>query len=282
MQMILSRWIIFPLVLLLGLVLTASYVLGHREYSYLMIPIIVLIAAAYVLHPEIDRWYVKKYPLKLPKGMLRFISDHLPTYRLMNKDQQQAFESATSTYLKTASFMPQGFDRVPEDLKVVVAANAHILSAFRPEWNTQLAEFSNIVVYRHPFPSPQFPEHLHSSELYVQDRVILLCADHFMKAFRSPGEFFNTAMYEWAKVIFLKTKPEFKLDIATLPEISGFENEVIVEYIGLPESYIQWEAVATTYFFSFPVRYKMYLPESYDKLCEFYAVDPMELINAQS
>ena len=39
----------------------------------------------------------------------------------MNKDQQQAFESATSTYLKTASFMPQGFDRVPEDLKQLYA-----------------------------------------------------------------------------------------------------------------------------------------------------------------
>ncbi len=280
--MILSKWIVLPLVLLLGLVLLASYGMGYREYSYLMVPIIVALAVIYVLHPEIDRWYVAKYPIRLPKGMLRFIEDHLPVYRLMNSQQKVAFEENTSTFLKSASFMAQGFEKVPEDLKVVVAANAHILTAFRPEWHEKIAAFSNIVIYPHPFPTPQHPKYLHASELYVKDKVILLCADHFMKAFRSPQEFFNTAMYEWAKVIFLDEKPEFKVNLETFADISGFNNEVIVKYIGLPEPYIHWEAVATTYFFIFPVRYKMYAPESYELMASFYGIDPMQLINEQS
>ncbi len=280
--MILSKWIFLPLLLLIGGVLFVSYGLDYREYSYLLVPLIVILAVVYVLHPELDRWYTKKYPIKLPQGMLRFIEDHLPIYRLMNSSQKQQFETATSTYLKSATFMPQGFERVPEDLKVVVAANAHILSAFNPKWHENLSSFSNIVVYRHPFPTPQYPKYLHSSELFVQDKVILLCADHFMKAFRSPQEYFNTAMYEWAKVIFLEEKPEFKINLQVLPEISGFQNSVVIEYIGLPEPYIQWEAVATTYFFIFPVRYKMYMPDSYERMCAFYHVDPMALINEQS
>ena len=44
---------------------------------------------------------------------------------------------------------------------------------------------------------------------------------------------------------------EFKINLDALAEISGFENEVITKYIGLPEPYIHWEAVATTYFFTF-------------------------------
>lgn len=279
--MILSKWIVLPLALLLGLVVFFSYGMGYREYSYLLIPIIVLLAVVYVLHPEIDRWYVSKYPIRLPKGMLRFIQDHLPTFRLLDTAQRADFEKHTSTFLSSASFMAQGFERVPEDIKVVVAANAYILSAFRPQWHEKISEFSNIVIYPHPFPSPQYPKYLHASELYAKDRVILLCADHFMKAFRSPQEFFNTAMYEWAKVIFLSEKPEFKIDLDALPEISGFKNDVVVKYIGLPEPYIHWEAVATTYFFTFPVRFKMYAEESYDLMSNFYGVDPMLLMSEQ-
>ena len=226
MAMILSKWILAPLLLLTGLVLLVSYGWGYREYSFWLIPLVIGIAAVYVLHPEIDRWYVKKHPLKLPKGMLRFIKDHLPAYRLMDDQQRTAFENAVSIYLNTANFMPQGFERIPEDLKVVVAANAHILTAFQPDWHMKFVDFSNIVIYRHPFPTPQHPKHLHVSELYVQDKVMLFCADHFMKAFRSPQQYFNTAMYECAKIVFINNAPEFNLDLELLPDISGFKNEL--------------------------------------------------------
>lgn len=280
--MILSKWILLPLVLLTGGVVVISYVWGYSEYSVWLIPLVISLAAIYVFHVEIDRWYVNKHPLSLPKGMLRFIDDHLPAYRLMNSEQKKSFENATSIYLNTASFMPQGFDKIPEDLKVVVAANAHILTAFRPEWHEKILAFSNVVVYPHPFPSPQHKDYLHTSELFVADKVLLFCADHFMKAFRFPQQYFNTAMYEWAKVLFIDNPPEFKLDLEALPSISGFENKHIVDYIGLPEPFIQWEAVATTYFFTFPVRYKMHMVDSYDILSEYYGVDPLVRINVRS
>jgi Mlc titration factor MtfA (ptsG expression regulator) len=100
-----------------------------------------------------------------------------------------------------------------------------------------------------------------------------------MKAFRFPQQFFNTAMYEWAKVLFIDKTPEFEVNLQALPEVSGFQNSVIVDYVGLPEPYIQWEAVATTYFFTFPVRYKMHMENSYEKISEYFGVDPMKLMN---
>jgi Mlc titration factor MtfA (ptsG expression regulator) len=200
----------------------------------------------------------------------------------MDTKQRKAFESATSVFLLNTTFMPQGFERVPEDLKVVVAANAHILTAFRPEWHKKYEDFNNIVIYRHLFPSPQFQEYLHSSELFFKDKVLLFCADHFMKAFRFPDQFFNIAMYEWAKVLFVDQPPEFEVNLQALPEISGFQNSDIVDYVGLPEPYIQWEAVATTYFFIFSVRYKMHMPNSYDKISAYFGVDPMSLMSSNS
>lgn len=279
--MVLSKWIAFPLVILLGLVLTVSYILGYSEYSFWLIPLVVALAVIYVLHPEIDRWYVSKNPLKLPKGMLRFVEDHLPAYRLLSAVQKKDFESAVSVFLRNTNFMPQGFERVPEDLKVVLAANAFILTSFQPGWHRKYEAYENMVIYLHPFPSPQFPKYLHSSELYVQDHVLLFCADHFMKAFRFPQQYFNTAMYEWAKVLFIDKAPEFEVNLQALPEISGFQNSVVVDYVGLPEPYIQWEAVATTYFFTFPVRYKMHMENSYEKISEYFGVDPMKLLNVR-
>ncbi len=279
--MVLSKWIAFPLILLLAAVLVVSYVLGYSEYSFWLVPLVVLLAVLYVVHQDIDRWYARKYPVKLPKGMLRFIEDHLPIYRLMTSRQKEEFENACSIFLRNTTFMPQGFDRVPEDLKVVVTASAHILSAFRPEWHEKFSVFDNIVIYRHPFPTPQHPKYLHSSELYIKDHVLLFCADHFMKAFRFPQQFFNTAMYEWAKVLFLNHPPEFDINLQALPEVSSFQNSVIVDYIGLPEPYIQWEAVATVYFFTFPVRYKMHMENSYEKISTYFGVDPMLLISNQ-
>ncbi len=282
MEMMLSKWIAAPLVLLLGVVLWVSYGMGYDQYSYWLIPVVVALAVLYVMHPEIDGWYVKNHPQRLPKGMVRFIEDHLPVTALMDTAQRADFEKATFTYLKSTTFMPQGFEQVPEDLKVVVAASGFALTAFRSEWHKKIMAFENIVIYRHPFPSPQYPKYLHSSEMYIKDQVILLCADHFMKAFRYPQQYFNTAMYEWAKVIFLDEKPEFEINLEALPQISGFENEVIVDYIGLPESYVHWEAVATTYFFIFPVRYKMHMDTSYERISKFFGVDPVALIGAKS
>lgn len=280
--MVLTKWIALPLALMLIAVLVIAYGFGYSEYSYLTIPLVILLTILYVSNQHIDRWYTKRHPIRLPKGMLKFIDDHMPFYRLLDTKQKASFESATSVYLRNASFMPQGFERVPEDIKVVIAANAHILTAFRPEWHDKYDGFENIVVYPHPFPSPQFPKYLHSSELYLKDRVLIFCADHFMKAFRFPQQYFNTAMYEWAKVLFVDQTPEFDVNLQALPEISGFKNSVVVDYIGLPEPYIQWEAVATTYFFSFPVRYKMYMESSYEKMSEYFGVDPMQRMNIQA
>ncbi|MDH3648346.1 MAG: hypothetical protein OEQ53_01625 [Saprospiraceae bacterium] len=277
MNMYLSKWIVIPLLGLVGVVLLVCYVFDFPEYSYLLIPLSIAVAVVYVLHPEIDRWYLKRYPQGLSKGLVRFVNDHMPLYGSLNQEQRIAFESRISTFMKSADFMPQGFDNIPEDLKAVVSINAYRLTAFRPKWHSRFDEFQNIVIYHHPFPSPQFPENLHSSELFVQDHVLIFCGDHFMKAFRFPQEYFNTAMYEWAKVVMLYDMPEFKIEVDKFQEVSGFKNEDVVEYIGLPEPYINWDAVAVTYFFIFPVRYKMYLGTSYDAMASYFGVDPMAL-----
>ena len=280
--MMLSKWILIPLAALLGVVLLVSYVLGYDEFSFLIVPLVVVLAVVYVLSPDLDRWWMQKHPQKLPKGMVRFIYDHIPLYRMMSAEERDLFENEVSLFLKSTTFMPQGFEKVPEDLKAVVAASAHILTAFKPMWHQKFHLFQNIVLYRHPFPSPQFPNYLHSSELYIEDHVAIFSTDHFMKAFRFPQQYFNSALYEWSKVVMLDEPMSFEVQLDLLPEISGFTNEDIVSHIGLPEECVDWQAVAATYFFTFPVRFKMHSENMYEAYAEFFGVDPMVLLNLKN
>jgi hypothetical protein len=277
MEISLSKRIAIPLVLGLGFVLFFCYALDYPEYSFWIIPFVVLLAALFVMHRDLDNWWIQRHPRKLPRGMVRFIHDHIPLYGVMSKDQRRIFDQEVSVYLDTASFLPQGFEKVPEDLKVVIAAFGHLLSTFKPVWNKKIQSYDNIVFYRHPFPSPQFPKYLHSSEMFEEDHVLLFSTDHFMKAFRFPQQYFNSALYEWIKVVMSEEPVSIDMDIKYLAEISGFPNETIVQYIGLPEENINWTAVAATYFFVFPVRFKMHLEPAYDSFTEFFSVDPMKL-----
>lgn len=279
MEITLSKRIAIPLVLGLGVVLFFSYGLDYPEYSFWIIPFIVLLAGLYVMHRDLDNWWIQRNPRKLPKGMVRFINDHIPLYRVMSKDQRSFFDKEVSIYLDTATFLPQGFEKVPEDIKVVVAAFGHLLAAFQPKWIKKIQSYNTVVFYRHPFPSPQFPNHLHSSEMFEDDHVLLFSTDHFMKAFRFPQQYFNSALYEWIKVVLTDEPITLDIDIENLPPVSGFQNEIIVQYIGLPEEEINWTAIAATYFFLYPVRFKMQLEAHYVSFTEYFAVDPMKLFN---
>ena len=106
-----------PLILMVGGVLLIAYVWGYSEYSWWLIPLVVLLAVTYVLHPEIDHWFVSRHPLKLPDGMLRFIEDHIPAYRLLDSKQKVAFETATSVFSIPLLLCPRASTRCPKILK---------------------------------------------------------------------------------------------------------------------------------------------------------------------
>jgi hypothetical protein len=125
-------------------------------------------------------------------------------------------------------------------------------------------KFEHIVIYPSPFPSPQY-ESWHSSEIYEEDGVILFSAEHLMKSFLQPSGFFNTGLYEYAKV-FMKSYPNEAYptlgeDIwEQLAQISGFNKTYLTAFIGLAEKDIDVRAISMACYFIFPERFQAALP----------------------
>ena len=101
-------------------------------------------------------------------------------------------------------------------------------------------------------------------QIFEEDGVILFSAEHLVPGATQQTTFSNLALHEYAR-IFAKTNPHLpypKLDTSIpgkLVIISGFENEKVREYIGLPQ--LDPFLLRMPYFFPFPAKYKQILPE---------------------
>jgi hypothetical protein len=269
--------VLFGVLLLIMFIMV--YILGFRHLSvFLIIPFLSL-ASIFVLHQDIDKWWYSKKPGNLPAGLRNFISENLPLFRYLGPEAKLNFEKEVMKFLRVKTFVLKGFDDIPEEIKAMLAIFAVLPMINRPIWSSKLAHFDNIVLYNHPFPSPQFPNHLHVSEIHYDDGVAVFSIPHFVQAFKSPLQFFNTALYEWSR-IYLNKDFDFKIPYAQLEQISGFQNSGILKYIGLPETELDWRAVTIHHFYTFPVKFKMIHEKTYNILSDYLNIDPVKVLHS--
>jgi len=139
-------------------------------------------------------------------------------------------------------------------------------------------KFENVVLYPHPFPSPQYQEQFHASEIYEPDGVVMFCVDHVVRGFMEPKQYLNLAWYEYARIYRL-TYPDDRFAVLAqmkwedLHEISRFSQDAIERWIGLTD--IDTEALAIACFFLFPERFQVHAPEIYQVLTAIFDQDPV-------
>ena len=268
--------VLFGIILVLILILV--YLIGVRYLSVLLIIPFAALAGVFVLHQDIDKWWYRKHPGKLPDGLRSFITQHLPIYRYLESEKKLRFEREVMIFIRVKTFVPKGFESIPEEIKAILAIFAVLPMINRPHWSSRLAHFDNIVLYNHLFPSPQFPNHLHASELHRDDGVAVFCIPHFLQAFKNPLQFFNTALYEWSR-IYINDDLDFKIPFYQLEQISGFQNSSLIQYIGLPEPEMDWRAVTIHHFYMFPVKFKMLQEKTYNMLSGYFNIDPVKVLH---
>ena len=269
-----SKFLSFPFVITL---LACLYFVWEGELNPIyIVPNVIIIVSIYVLSPQIDwLWYLRNPP-EMDKKLRFFLEKVFPYYRNLSPREKKRFEIRVNMYMIATDFMPKAMEHVPEDIKGLIAANIVMLTFGQKDY--RLPTFEKIVIYPHPFPSPQFPKHLHSSEIFEEDGVILFSVEHLIPGATQQTKFYNIALHEYAR-IFAKTYPDRpypKLD-ASIPEklemISGFENEKVREYIGLPQ--LDPFLLSINYFFTFPVKFKQILPEVFDAYLKVFNQNPL-------
>ena len=179
--------------------------LGVSSYYIYSVPFVIGSAVIYILSPQINWWWYQRHPPELPAGLRHLINTQLPFYQNLPVADKTRFRNRMAMYMEANEFMPQGMETVPPDLKGVIAASAVQVTLGHEDY--LMSKFEHIIVYPHPFPSPQFPDEWHASEFYEEDGVIMFSAEQLMPGFMQPKRFFNIGLYEYARV-FRHCHPE--------------------------------------------------------------------------
>jgi hypothetical protein len=264
----LSRIIASPFLLLmaLGFYLALKWDSG---YAMLIVPCVVALAMIYIFAPQIDWYWYRRYPPDLPDKLRTFFEQHSHFYQqLPNQEARTRFRQRVALFKIATDFKSPDADiPVTEDLKVVVAAGAVPLTFHRPDF--LLPKFETVVVFAQAFPSPQYPHHVHASELFEEDGVLLFSAPHLMKGFMNPREYYDVGMHEWARA-FVLSYPQLAWPSDdpqrwnAFGQISGFPAAAIQKWINRPD--IELLPTTIVHYFHFPQNFKVVLPEVYAQL----------------
>ena len=256
-----------PLILMLAAMLYYGWSSGNQLSVYIVIPVSLLVAL-YTFHGVIDHWWLKKFPVPFDPKLKDWLTKHFPPYVLLDDEHKKKFEFRLSLYLNGRLFQSVGKEMrdVPEDIKCMVAAYGVNMTLGIDDY--LIGDTDRIFLYKHPFPTPKFP-FLHNVETDTEDGVIILSLEQLFNAVIRPDLYYNTAYHAYAEAImFVNNKTEFpsfpEQTWSDIQNISGWNNETICRQTGLES--VPLQAVHSTIFFTMPQKYKMILPEYYDRL----------------
>ena len=244
-------------------------------YSWYIIPPVLMLALIHVMGPQINWWWYRRHPPVLKPKIRMLIERHQPYYQRLAEPEQDRFRKRVALYMQANDFMPQGMESVPEDLKAVAAACAVQLTFGHKDF--LLPQFEHIIFYPHPFPSPQYPENFHASEIFQEDGVILFSIEQLMPGFLRPFQYYNIGLHEYAKAI-MASYPDIEYpDLPdhiweALEQISGYSKAAIHRWINLKA--IEPEAVAIVHFFTYPEAFQAAMPHLYEQYALVFNQSP--------
>ncbi|MEO0042062.1 MAG: hypothetical protein RL329_1510 [Bacteroidota bacterium] len=258
-----------------------AYMKSSEYALYAAIPLIFL-SVIFVMSPQINWWWYKRNPPDTPAAITHFL-EKVPYYRLLSPSLKPKFRQRVALYMEGNQFMrpapPQEDNRtrndVPEDLKAAAAA-AVVQLTFGLE-DFLLDKFENIIIYPQAFPSPQFPDRLHLSEVYEADGVLIFSADALVQGLTNQN-LFNIGLYEYANAYalqYLKTKPiEWEAGIwDKLALIGGMNEADFQRFFNLPT--IHLFGIAVHHFFKLPAAFQKVSPELYQLFEKMFKQNPL-------
>jgi hypothetical protein len=262
---------------------------GDTAWLWALVASTIIVATIYVLNPQINYWWWQRSPPPLDERTERILADYCAFYRQLSAEMKQRFRNRVALYILGNDFMrpvhPSAMDademrvQVPEDLKVAVAAAAVQVGFGKPQFST--TKFEHIVLYPHPFPSPQ-SEDIHTCEIYEPDGVVMFDANVLMAGFNQPQQIFSIGLYEMAR-IFKIEDPSVSVPIfdentlKMLEKISGMTRQQIISVVGL--SNLDDFGVAAYHFFSFPQAFQKTLPDLYQLFVNIFKINPVDVEN---
>jgi hypothetical protein len=238
--------------------------------SILIVLSLALLVLFFLLAPQLNWWWWQRFPPDI-RSDLRVLLQRSPFYQQLSTAEQREFRRRLFLFGQGHNLMPQVLEKIPDDVQLILSIPP-VAMTFR-EKEFLFSNFENIIIYPHPFPSPQFPDNFHASEIYEPDGVVMFCTDHLVRGFAQPDQYLNLAWYEYAR-IFRRTYPQYDfgdwsaVSWEQLEQISKFSKAALERWIGLPDP--ELPAMGIAFFFLFPQSFQRVLPEQATRLAAIF------------
>lgn len=261
-----SKVLVFPVFLLALCILGWGWYTGEKLSIYVILPATILVFL-YVLHGPIDHWWLARFPIPFDPMLKEWLNRYFPPYKEMDQETQNKFEYRLGLYLDGRLFQSIGSERrdVPEDIKCMVAA--HAVHMFLGKDDYLIGNIDRIFLYKHPFPSPDFP-FFHNVEVNTEDGVIILSIEQLKNAIINPTGYYNTAYHAYAEAFIFTQKNILYPDITdswdALEKVSGWSKSLFQIQTGFDN--LPLLPIHISLFFSKPKEYQAVLPQNYQKM----------------
>ena len=257
------RFFYVPLFMLAALALLAISQDAAR-YSWAPLPPLLGLAIVYALSPQIKWWYWRRYPPDLDTRFAPLLN-YSAFYQQLDNDGKREFRRRAFLHKASTNFRGQALPKVPEDVQLFIAAAAATINFGVDE--PRYDDFSTVVCYPHPFPSPQ-EQKLHLSELHAGDGVLIFSMPDLVQSAVESNNFLHLALYEYARA-FQLSYPEIELPALERDQIqtvSRFKEAATHKWHGLAN--LDRAALTTVLYFTHSKSFQQQFPDHFQTIVQ--------------
>lgn len=259
-----------PFFIFLAVIMILIFIYGRTDLSTWIIPPVIIMAGLYFLQNPIQWMFSKKNPPPLHPKEKELLQSFSAIYLHLDEEGKKEFEEKISLFRLTRLIRMIDKKPVPEDVKLLICLPAVEMTYYDKE--SFKGKYQQIIVYPHPFMSPQHGDQVHITEIEHKDGVMVFSVEQLIPGLER--KMFNIAAYEWAQAyLFLYDRapivnaidkeevianllPVIRLDFPSLKRIIGLED-------------IDVFAIAFSLFYDRPVLMKEHMPKSFAGLGKY-------------
>ncbi|MFT6810731.1 MAG: hypothetical protein ACJA01_003976 [Saprospiraceae bacterium] len=202
-----ARFLALPFVLYAILFMANGYYETSTIHTLAFMASIIILVLLYVFQYQINEKYWKRNPPPLDMKLKSWMTHHSNFAKSLSPEDLGRFEKRISLFVKVKNFTLKGEKdyELEEDSKCLIAHEFQRLIFGREDFLYN--ELNQIVVYNHPFPTPNI-EQLHAAEIYSEDGVIILSREQLINGFFDPTQV-NIALL-LAIMAFVESNPRLE------------------------------------------------------------------------
>ena len=257
-----------------------AYAPWLAPYAY----VIVLFGIVFFLFKVFENWFSKSYdrPLfrnyivykKLQPSQIKILQEKFDFYGKLSEKHKNQFQHRIANFLSEKKYIGRGEIIVSEEMKVLIAAIACMLSFGRKNYTYSLIDF--ILIYPAEFYST-VNNNFHKGEFNPKERALVLSWKDFLEGFQINNDNLNVGIHEFMHAMQLEAIKCGDLDSTRFTK--QFQN--ILKHLTKQEvkdqldktkffrayaftNQYEFMAVLAEYFFESPEDFKAIFPKLYE------------------